>query len=58
MCNCGKRKPAPMPKPTPSGVTPSSLTLNGRTTQFGSGLEARAANVRAGGAGIVRPVIR
>lgn len=50
-CNCGKGKNKPTP--APSGG-PSVLTASGGQQEFGSKLEADAAQIRAGG-GTVSP---
>lgn len=50
-CNCGKGKKTPTPPPSGG---PAVLTASGQTQEFGSGLEAQAAQIRAGG-GTVTP---
>jgi hypothetical protein len=60
MCNCGKNKAAAQPRRVGSsaGSTQSFSLVNrdGSRQQFGSRLEADAANARAGYTGIVKPV--
>lgn len=55
-CNCGKREKPKRPE-TQTGTTQTfQLELDGGVTQtFGSLLEARAAQVRAGRRGVIRP---
>jgi hypothetical protein len=57
-CGCGKKKPPAAPPPSSVNSQSFALELNGRSQAFGSNLEARAANVRAGGTGHIRPVLR
>lgn len=56
-CNCGGKPKPPGPQPG-SGKALYALDTNGVTQTFGSQLEAKAANVRQGSHGVVRPLTR
>lgn len=58
-CNCGKnRASAAQPRTYVGGSTTkySLVSRDGSTQEFGSRLEADAANARSGYTGIVKPV--
>lgn len=59
-CNCGKNRTANQARrstSTTSGATQSfALVTNGSKVEYGSKLEADAANARQGYTGIVKPV--